>query len=261
MSNVTHHLRLVWALYCRHARAFWPDAHTYLAGHVLTPALFVIAFGLGVGSFIEVMGGLDYRVYVLAGILAYKCMFAISLEASLVCYSRCYYVRIYDYLLTTPLRLGHVVAVEILWAITKGILPAVIVLTLGVWLLDLALPAAVLGQAIVIVLASGFTFAATALVFVAYARSFEFFAYMFALWLYPSLLFSGVFFDLEQLPAAIQTLAWLHPLTHLIAIVRPLLGGLYVPPAEVLGHGVYILLWGVVMTVVALAKLRQRLYH
>ena len=261
VSSAWAAVRLVAGLYRRHALAFWPDAHTYLIGHVLTPLLFVLAFGWGVGSFIEVMGGLDYRLYVVAGLLAYKCMFAVSMESALVCYSRCYYLRIYDYLLTTPVRLGHIVAAEVLWAMTKASLTCAVVLAAACGGLGLALTWSTLLAVTTVVLAAGFTFAAVGLVFVAFARSFEFFAYMFALWIYPSLLFSGVFYDLEQLPSAAQWLAWAHPLTHLIAVIRPWLGEQYLPPSLVLGHLGYVALFGVAALAVAVAKLRQRLYH
>ena len=37
--------------------------------------------------------------------------------------------------------------------------------------------------------------------------------------------FSGVFFDIERFPQAVQAVAWALPMTHLIALIRPLMTG------------------------------------
>jgi lipooligosaccharide transport system permease protein len=49
--------------------------------------------------------------------------------------------------------------------------------------------------------------------------------YYFTLFITPMTLLSGVFFPLDQLPAGFQALAQVLPLTHAVAIIRPLLFG------------------------------------
>jgi len=51
--------------------------------------------------------------------------------------------------------------------------------------------------------------------------------YYFTLFVTPAALISGVFFPLDQLPAAFQTVAHLLPLSHAVELVRPLLLGGY----------------------------------
>jgi lipooligosaccharide transport system permease protein len=49
--------------------------------------------------------------------------------------------------------------------------------------------------------------------------------YYFTLFLTPMVLLSGVFFPAAQLPAAVQTVAAWLPLTHAVALIRPLIFG------------------------------------
>ena len=65
-------------------------------------------------------------------------------------------------------------------------------------------------------------FAAFGLCGTAHAKSWEFFSYFFTFWVTPMFIFSGTFFAVDRFPPAIETLAWLLPMTHLIAVIRPL---------------------------------------
>jgi lipooligosaccharide transport system permease protein len=55
--------------------------------------------------------------------------------------------------------------------------------------------------------------------------SYDFFMYYFTLAITPMMLACGVFFPLEQLPGWLQTAAHALPLTHAVALARPLMTG------------------------------------
>ncbi len=61
-----------------------------------------------------------------------------------------------------------------------------------------------------------------ALIFNALAKGYDFFTYYFTLFLTPMMFLSGVFFPLDTLPDALKVFAWCLPLTHAVALVRPL---------------------------------------
>jgi lipooligosaccharide transport system permease protein len=71
------------------------------------------------------------------------------------------------------------------------------------------------------------------------------------------MLLCGVFFPLDQLPAAAQTAAWLLPLTHAVALARPLVSGEV--PATWLIHVAVIAAYAVAGFHIALALTRRRL--
>src|SRR5207237_8849671 len=71
----------------------------------------------------------------------------------------------------------------------------------------------------------GLTFSGLGLVMTALARSYDFFMYWFTLALTPMMLLCGVFYPLSNMPAWLQAFANALPLTHAVAIGRPLLLG------------------------------------
>jgi lipooligosaccharide transport system permease protein len=57
------------------------------------------------------------------------------------------------------------------------------------------------------------------------AKNYDFFTYYFTLVITPMNLLCGVFFPVDRLPPAFQAAAELLPLTHAVALARPLLLG------------------------------------
>jgi lipooligosaccharide transport system permease protein len=68
-----------------------------------------------------------------------------------------------------------------------------------------------------------------------------------------------VFFEIERLPAVVQLLAWFLPMTHLIAILRPLTTGTPLG-AIVLLHLVFIVLIGIAAFGLARRRFAERLF-
>jgi len=69
----------------------------------------------------------------------------------------------------------------------------------------------------------GLAFAGAALAICAISPSYDFFLYYFTLAVTPLFLFCGVFYPIDTLPELVQMLAQLLPLTHAVALIRPLL--------------------------------------
>src|SRR5438309_10415594 len=103
----------------------------------------------------------------------------------------------------------------------------------------------------------GLTFGAFGLIMNALAPGYDFFTYFFTLVLTPMLLLSGVFFPVDQMPAALQLVSGLLPLKHAIDIARPLLSG-RVPDGLWL-HAAVIAAYAAVAYYVALVLTRRRL--
>jgi lipooligosaccharide transport system permease protein len=242
------------AVWWRHVlvwqRLFWASIST----NVFEPLLFLFAFGYGLGAIIGTLGDLPYLVFILPGMMAYSAMFAASFESTLSAYARFRMQRTWDAMLATPLSLTEVLLGEALWATTKAMISSLCVLLVG-WLWGgipsaggalLAIPVLALGAA---------CFAAVGLAATAHARSWDFFNYVFTFWVTPMFIFSGVFFEISRFPDAIEALSWILPMTHLVAVVRPLTAGLPLGAPAALGHIAYL----VVLALVAFALARYRL--
>jgi len=71
----------------------------------------------------------------------------------------------------------------------------------------------------------GLCFASLGLIVTAMAPGYEFFMYYFTLVITPMTLLCGVFFPVDQLPAMLQVVSSILPLTHAVNLARPLLNG------------------------------------
>ena len=230
-----------------------------LVVNVLNPILFLFAFGFGLGRFIDTIGGVSYLVFVVPGMVAYSAMFSASFETSIGSFSRYYMQRTWDATLATPVTLSELLFGEVLWAALKAMLSAVAVLLIG-WLWG-GIPA--LGGALIalpIVFLASLGFACYGLVATSLARDYEFFSYFFTFWITPMFIFSGVFFEIDRFPVPVQAVAWALPMTHLIAVIRPLTTGLPLDLGWAAVHIGYTVLLTVAAFIIAYRRMRKRMF-
>jgi lipooligosaccharide transport system permease protein len=103
----------------------------------------------------------------------------------------------------------------------------------------------------------GLVFGAFGLVMNALAPGYDFFTYFFTLILTPMLLFSGVYFPVDQMPGWLASVANLLPLKHAIDLARPLMMGRV--PDAILLHVMVLLVYALIAYYVALVLTRRRL--
>ena len=229
-----------------------------LLGNLADPLIYMLGFGYGLGSFDQVNKmhlGMSYIAFIAAGTVCSSTMNSASFESMYSSFSRMHVQRTWDAILNTPLDLDDVMIAEVVWSASKATLSGVAVLIVATllgltqsWLALWVVPLALL---------AGLTFASLGLIMTALSPSYDFFMYYFTLVITPMMLISGVFFPIDQLPAAVQAVAAVLPLTHAVAIARPLMNGA-VPPDLLIHLGV-LAAYGVVGFQVALALTRRRL--
>ena len=246
---------VVWRHYIMWRGMLWPS----LATNVFNPILFLFAFGFGLGAFIDTMDGTSYLSFIVPGMVAYAAMFAASFETTIGAFSRYWQQRTWDAVLATPVSLFELLAGEALWATFKGMFSAICVLAVGAaWGGVPSLEGALLVLPIMFV--GSMSFACAGLAATAFARGYEFFSYFFTFWVTPMFVFCGVFFEIERYPESVQTAAWLLPMTHIIAIVRPLMTSQPVEPLWTLVHLSYVVLLAVITFLIAYKKMRRRMF-
>jgi len=163
--------------------------------------------------------------------------------------------RTWDAIMNAPVDLDDVVLAELAWAASKSVLSGVAILAV-VWLLGLS-HSALAFWVLALLPLIGLVFGALALAVTAMARSYDFFMYYFTLLITPMSLLCGVFFPVEQLPPAFQAIAAFLPLTHAVAIARPLLLGNI--PADVALHVLVLLAYAAAGFYAATILFRRRL--
>jgi lipooligosaccharide transport system permease protein len=224
-------------------------------GNLADPVIYMLGLGYGIGALVPEVGGVPYLAFLAAGTLCYSAMNSATFEVLYSGFSRMHVQKTWEAIMNAPVELDDIVFAELLWAASKALLSGLAIL-LVVAIFGLAQSWQALWIVPLIFLAS-LAFAALGLVMTALAPSYDFFMYYFTLFITPMTLLSGVFFPAEQLPPALAAVAdWL-PLTHAVAIARPLLLGGAVPDPGL--HLTVLAGYGVAAFWLALALTRRRL--
>ena len=226
-----------------------------ILGNLADPLIMLFGLGYGLGAVLGNMGGTSYFAYLAAGFVASSTMYAATFESLFSAFSRMHVQKTWDAILNAPMTLEDVVAGEWAWAATKALAAGVCMLAViaafgyAAWPLALA--------AIPVVALVGLAFAGVGLSVNALATGYDFFSYYMTLVLTPMMMLSGVFFPVEQLPAAVQAAAQALPLYHGVALARPLLLGEV--PQAILLHVAVLLAYAIGGFYVAVLLTRRRL--
>lgn len=208
----------------------------------LNPVLFLLAMGVGLGTYVdrsgtaaEALAGLSYLQFLAPGLLAATTMQAAAFESTFPIMGGLTWQKTFHAMYATPISPRDIVLGNLAWiAIRLTSIAAIFTIVMALFgaaaspLILLAIPAAVL---------TGMAFAAPIAGFSATQRTPEKFNAVFRFGITPLFLFSGTFFPISNLPAAIQPIAWLSPLWHGVELTRGLaLGTLFAAPAVAVVH-------------------------
>lgn len=226
-----------------------------ILGNLADPMIYMLALGYGLGAMLPQVEGVSYIAFLAAGSICFSTMNSATFEALYSAFSRMHAQRTWDAILNAPLSIDDVVWGELAWAASKATLSGIAILVVAA-LLGLT-PSALALWIVAIVPVVGFTFAALGLIMTALARNYDFFMYYFTLVVTPMAMLSGVFFPVDQLPAALRALAVCLPLSHAVELVRPLLLGRV--PDAIAWHLAVLLAYGVAASYAAILLFRRRL--
>ncbi len=255
--------------YCSLPRLSWRFIHVWrrnalvwrklaipsMLGNLADPMLYMLGFGYGLGRMLPDVFGTSYIAFLAAGTVCSSTMMSASFEAMYSGFSRMHVQRTWDAILNAPITLDDVLVGEAAWAASKSFMSggAVLLVAIALGLVQSWLALAVLP----VMLITGLAFASLGLIMTALSPSYEFFMYYFTLFITPMMMLCGVFFPIDQLPLALQHAAGLLPLTHAVAIVRPLMNDTV--PAGLAIHLAALLLYAMAGFYAALALTRRRL--
>ena len=247
-----------WPVWQRNLLVWKKLAIPSLVGNIAEPLMWLVAFGYGMGALVgqlQVNGQpVPYILFLASGSICMSAMNAATFEALYSAFSRMHVQKTWDGILNAPVRLDDVVLAEMLWAAFKAVFTVTAIL--GVMLALGISQSPKLLLVLPVLALVGIAFSCMALVFNALAKGYDFFTYYFTLGLTPMMFLSGVFFPRDQLPQAVRWLSDVLPLTHAVALVRPLFLDRW--PTDTLLHLGVLLAYAVVGFWVALALTRKR---
>lgn len=187
------------------------------------PALYLLGLGYGLGFFIGEMSNMPYLTFLASGIVASSAMTTASFEGMYSVYTRMATQKTYEAIMATPLEIDDILAGEMLWCATKSVISSVSILIVATLLGVVESWNAV--WIIPVVFLTGLCFAGPAIMMTAFAANYDFFNYYFVLAVTPMFMLCGVFYPISTLPEALHSAVQFLPLTHAVALTRPLLSG------------------------------------
>jgi lipooligosaccharide transport system permease protein len=227
----------------------------------VSPALFLLAMGLGLGSLVDQsnpdsLGGLSYIEFLAGGLVAATAVQLAGTEGTFPVMHGTTWGRVYHAMLATPvsaidLAVGHLLWVGVRIGMTASAMVLVMALfgaVPSVWGI-LAVPAAIL---------TGLALAGPASAYAVGLRSGAGVAGLNRFVVMPMFLFSGTFFPVSELPGWAEAVAWVVPPFHGVELCRGLMIG-DLDPARAGIHVGYLLAWVVIGAWVASIRFRKRL--
>lgn len=211
----------LWKVWFRNKDVFMKTFVVNFIPSFMQPLLYLFAFGFGVGNSIDVMEGVSYIRFIAPALIAVGIMNSSFFECTFATYVRMYFQKTFEAIIATPLSIEEVIAGELLWGATKGVINTVIMLPVFAIFGIIEFPSSFL--IIPFSFLAGLLFAAIGMCFTAISPNIDSLNYPTFLFITPMFLFSGTFFSLSLLPDFIRYFALaVLPLTHVVIIIRSL---------------------------------------
>ena len=185
---------------------------------IVQPTIYLLAFGLGIGSLVARVGHVSYVQYVATGVVATAVLFSSAFPGMFNTFVRWQFQRTYDAMLAAPVDVEELITAEVLWISVRagvyGAAPILVGIAFGLqptWGMLLVPPIGFL---------TGYGFASFGVAIAAVAKTIDNFNYVTSAVLTPLFLVAGTFFPVSSLPPGVRVVAQINPLYHCVQLVR-----------------------------------------
>jgi len=224
-----------------------------------SPALFLVAMGIGLGGFVNQGAGIEgvpYVAFLAPGLLAGAAMQTAAFESTFPILASIRWIKTYHAMLASPIGVTDVVIGQFAWIALRLLIVTTIFVATTALLgavhgptILLGIPAAVL---------TGMAFATPIAAFSASLQNVEGFNVLFRFVINPLFLFSGAFFPVAQLPEILRVVAYATPIYHGVQLTRGLVLQT-IAPADAVLHVAVLAAFVVAGTVASFVAFRRRL--
>ncbi len=234
-----------WAMYFRMVLIARRRAVQTTLGFIVTPLLYAVAFGWGVGRDISAEG-VPYLYFMIPGLIALSGMnqaFGISVEINITRF----FNKIFEEFIVSSVGPIRITASHVLFGMTKGLLSFGFIM-----LLVVAFGMRIPFNALILlpVLLNSFMFASLGVLVALLAKNHRDMANFSSFVILPMSFLAGTFFSLRNLPVPLKLLAEIMPLTHASVTIRALFLGTQTHwhhYAAMVGYGILFFILAVVL--------------
>ena len=210
-------LRAAWAIYVREVMRAMRTAMQSLLAPVLTTSLYFIVFGAAIGGRMESVGGVNYRAFIVPGLLLLTLLSESTSNASFGIYMPRFTGTIYE-LLSAPVGVAETLAGFVGAAVTKSLILASIILLTATLFVDYQIKHPILAVGYIMLVASSFSL--FGFILGIWADNFEKLSIVPLLFLMPLTFLGGTFYSIDMLPDPWRSVALVNPIVYLVNGLR-----------------------------------------
>lgn len=217
------------AVLYREARIYSRRLPKHAASYAMSPFLFLLVFGWGVGRHVQVEG-MSYLAFMIPGLATMSAMTQSYGMATEINISR-FYWRVFEEFQMSPVPAWQIALGEVLYGMFRGLVAATVVYLMG-W--AFGVPVMPTLPATLLYMIHSFTFASAAVVAAFAVRTHADQGHINTFFIVPMSFLCGTFFPLERLPEWARAAAMALPLTHSNIAIRSALFGTPTPWGSVI---------------------------
>src|SRR3972149_3475639 len=99
-----------------------------IVSNLMDPLVYLVALGFGLGAFVSRIQGMPYIQFIAPGLISSSIMSAATFETTINTFVRIHFDRVYEAMMATPVTVEDIVVGEIMWAMTRSIIYATVML-------------------------------------------------------------------------------------------------------------------------------------
>ena len=188
----------------------------YLFSAMVVPIIYLVVFGFGLGRNVSIGGG-NYLVFLIPGLVAMSSMNnSYNWVSSALNLNRIYF-KTFQVFVQAPIRPSAIMVGEVFAGMIKGLFASVLIIAVGVVASSASF---ITVPFIVALIVNCFLFSNLGVITGMVSKSHEDTATYTNFFIMPMAFFSGTFFPIDRMPAAIKYVMYLLPLTHTNILIR-----------------------------------------
>lgn len=212
----------IYAVWLREAKIYVREKER-LVSAVISPLLWIFAFGAGVGSTVNIVKGYRYQVFIYPGIVVMTVLFTSLFYGVYIIWDR--KLDFLKEVLVAPVSRASVFAGKMLGGATDAMVQVILLLVIGVFI-NIPLTPLIVIKAFLMLLLISIAMVSIGLVIGSNMQSPEGFSLVINFVMWPMFFFSGALFTLGNLPSWLIAATYVNPLTYGVDALRGIILGI-----------------------------------
>jgi len=212
----------IYAVWLREAKIYVREKER-LVSAVISPLLWIFAFGAGVGSTVDIVQGYSYQVFIYPGIVVMTVLFTSLFYGIYIIWDR--KLDFLKEVLVAPVSRASVFAGKMLGGATDAMVQVIFLLIIGLFI-NIPLTPLIVIKAFLMLLLISVAMVSIGLVIGSNLQSPEGFSLVINFVMWPMFFFSGALFPVSNLASWLSAATYINPLTYGVDALRGIILGI-----------------------------------